>query len=75
MAAADDTCRTKSMYKFSMHIFINDVVCPAQSMKHLHGILNYPSWVDVKPYNITGPGSRRLLRLLGASKTDNTTYV
>ena len=75
LAAADDTRRTDGMYKFSVHILIDSVVCPAQSMKHLHGIFNYPDRVDVKPYNITGPRSRRLLRLLGASKTDITTYI
>lgn len=75
VACSDDTRKTDEGYKFSMHIFINNVVCSAQSLKHLHSILDLPEWVDVKPYDIHTPDSRRLLRLLGASKTGNSTYM
>jgi len=51
------------------------VVCATEALKHLHSTLNFPEWVDVKPYEINTTGSRRLLRLLGASKTGNTTYM
>lgn len=75
VACSDDTRKTDEGYKFSMHIFINNVVCSAQSLKHLHSILDLPEWVDVKPYDINTPDSMRLLRLLGASKTGNNTYM
>ena len=48
VACSDDTRKTDEGYKFSMHIFINNVVCSAQSLKHLHSILDLPEWVDVK---------------------------
>jgi len=75
VACVEDTRKTGEEYKFSMHIFINNVVCKVETLKHLHSSLNYPSWVDVKPYDITGPGDRRLLRLVGASKNGNSSYM
>lgn len=36
VACSDDTRKTDEGYKFSMHIFINNVVCSAQSLKYLH---------------------------------------
>ncbi len=75
MACSDDTCKTDEGYKFSMHIFINNVVCSAQTLKHLHALLNFPDWVDTKPYDINGPESTRLLRLLGASKIGSNSYM
>lgn len=75
VACVEDTRKIGEEYKFSMHVFINNVVRKVENLKHLHSALNYPSWVDVKPYDITGPGCRRLLKLVGASKNGSSSYM
>ena len=77
VAACEDTrlCQKKQKYKFSVHIFINNIVCRAEVLKNVHEELGYPTWVDKQPYDIVGSGSRRLLRLVGATKTDGDTYM
>ena len=74
VACVEDIRKTGDEYKFSMHIFINNVKCRAENLKHMHSMLNYPDWVDVKPYEITTPSSRRLLRMVGASKNGSSSY-
>ena len=52
-AFVEYTRKTGEEYKFSMHIFMNNVVCMVETLKHLHSSINYPSWVDVNSYDIT----------------------
>jgi len=72
------------MYKFSMHIFINNVTCRAECLKHIITECNFEDilttagdhgCMDPNVYDITSAGGRRILRLVGATKvSDDTTY-